>query len=142
MIFQRQFFFRFASWRSQTLLVCKRRVNSKPLANGKWYGALPAQGTDPPFHTRAQFQLGMSRMLFAAKQLFAAHEVSSWANEKEGKNTLNDNNNYSILYQHCSWIIKIIISLLIQFCQIFTNYSQTRSSVPVANKLMNSLMEK
>ena len=41
-------------------------------------------------------------------QLFAAHVVSSWANEKEGKNTLNDNNNYSILYQHCSWIIKLL----------------------------------
>ena len=55
--------------------------------------SLLARGTDRPFsHKSVVSILCMSRILFAAKHLFVGSHLELSDNEKEGKNTLNDDN--------------------------------------------------
>lgn len=74
MIFQRHFFFRFASWRSQTLLVCKRRVNSKPLAKGAKDG-IPLEL--PPKCTGAD---SIHNLLFSIRSSSLQSPITPWYN--------------------------------------------------------------
>ena len=62
------------------------------------------------FHTRAWFQLRISRILFAAKYLYLGSylQVTWWlsANEMEGKNTSNDNAGISESYREFDTFLK------------------------------------